>query len=257
MTVITFMSDFGMSDHYVAAVKAAIFRHNTNLTLVDISHHIKPGDIGHAAYLLKHVFRDFPEGSVHLCAIDKATKQPNKLIGLKLENHYFVGYDCGLFSLISNEQPSQIIELKSVDSTFISKDILAPAAAKLANGHILGDLGNDHANIQQLFSRQLKVTKREIVGHIIRIDGYGNLITNILKPEYETILNLNGGKHPLIRFGRENAPNIHKTYYDVESGDCYVIFNSNGNLQIGINNGNAAELLGLKLDSPVMIDFEA
>ena len=259
MALVTFMSDFGTEDHYVAAVKAAILKGNQSLNIIDISHSIYPSDIGHASYVLKSVFRDFPANTVHLCAVDLNSREPNKLIAIKLEEHYFVGPDSGLFSLLSTQRPTAIIDinaLKPIESTFDAKDIMAPVVSGLANGKNIHEIGPELQEMKVLYSRQLKVTKREISGNVIRVDSYGNLITNIVQTEFDTIMKINGNKPFEVGFGREKSRRIHKTYNEVESGEFYIFFNSNGYLQIGINKGNASELLGLALDSPVVINFE-
>lgn len=259
MTIVTFMSDFGKEDHYVAAVKAAILKINPNVGIIDISHEIYPSDIGHASYVLKSVFKDFPEGTIHLCAIDIANREPSRLVAIKLEEHYFVGSDCGIFSLLSDQQPTMAIELNNDQpeySTFEAKDILAPVVGKLANGSDLKDFGKDAGQLKTLYARQLKVTKREIAGNIIRVDHYGNLITNIKKSEFDIITKINGNKPFQVCFGRERCSRFHKSFFEVDSGEYFIIFNSNGLLQIGINKGNASELLGLNLDAPVTINFE-
>ncbi|WP_258104137.1 S-adenosyl-l-methionine hydroxide adenosyltransferase family protein [Marinoscillum sp. MHG1-6] len=258
MAVITFMSDFGREDHYIAAVKGAILRQNPSINIVDISHEVKVGDIGQAAYLLKNVFREFPKGTVHLCAVDRMAKEPSRQLALKVEDHFFVGPDSGVFSLISQERPMAIVDInivRPIMSTFMSKDLLAPVAANLASGKNIHEMGKPVDSVYELFARKLKVTKREIAGNVIRVDHYGNLITNIEKKEYETIQKINGNVAFDITIGRESVGTIHKHYADVDSGECFVFFNSLGHLQIGINKGNAAELLGLKLDTPITINF--
>lgn len=259
MALVTFMSDFGTEDHYVAAVKAAILKANPSLNIVDISHNIYPCDLGHASYVLKNVYKDFPPNTVHLCGVDLSNRTPSKLIAIKMEEHYFVGFDNGLFSLISTQRPTAIIHLNAinpVNTTFPSKDILAPAAAGLASGKNIHDLGPALEEITVLYPRQLKVTKREISGNVIRVDIYGNLITNINQREFETIVRLNHEKPFEVCFGRERSRKIHTAYHEVESGEYFILFNSKGLLQIGINKGNASELLGLFLDAPVIINFE-
>jgi hypothetical protein len=255
MAVVTFMSDYGLKDHYVAAVKATILSVNPLINIVDISHHIKPFDIAHGAYVLKNSYPLFPEGSVHLVGIDAPGQKNNRVIAVKLDGHYFVGRDNGLFSIISSSKPEMVIEFDNKKSTFVVKDILAINAAKLANGTAIETLGNRIDDENRLISRVAKVTKREIVGNVIRVDHYGNLITNIKKSDYEAIQKMNGNVPILIQFGREQYHKFHTIYNEVEPGDCYVLFNSADLLQIGLNMGNACELLGLTEDAPVYITF--
>ncbi len=257
MAIVTFMSDYGWQDHYVAAVKAAVLQEGTDINIVDISHDINCFDISHGAYVLSNSFRSFPKGTVHLVCIDPVPREGLRSIAIELEGHYFVGDDSGLFSLISTAQPSTAIEITGDnETTFVGKDLFAPIAARLAKGEAIQSLGNPIQSIETRIARQLKASKREIVGHIIRVDRYGNLITNIAQKDFEAILQLNGQQDYEIHVGREVFRGVHKAYHEVDSGNCFIIFNSLGLLQIGINKGNASELFGLKLDTPIVIEFK-
>lgn len=256
MAIITFMSDFGLADHYVAAVKASLLKTDPRQVIVDISHQIRPFDIANAAQVLKNVFHEFPTGTVHLAPID-SSRATAQLIAVELAGHYFVGFDSGLFSLLSKEQPTSAVILEAENETFPAKTSLAKAAVALATGARLESLGKRTDQILTFYERQLKVTKRQIAGHVVHVDVYGNLLTNILKSEFETIKRINGeGCRALIQVGRESFEKFHSYFTDVDPGECFIIFNSGDKLQIGINQGNASELLGLHLDSPVFIDFE-
>jgi len=255
MAVITFMSDFGTDDHYVATVKGKILSKNPNQQIVDISHAIKPYDISHAAFVLKSVYSDFPSGTVHLVSVDSVRERSNG-VALRLDDHFFVGFNCGLFSMLSENEPTEIVEVDIADSTFPAKGVLSDAVIELSSGAELKKLGNSLDGLVKLFARQLKVTKREIAGNVVNVDHYGNLITNITKTEFDKILEINGSTVKYqIRFGRESFDRTNKFFSDVESGDCYVLFNSIGNLQIGLNKGDASQLLGLGVDAPVHIEF--
>ncbi len=251
------MSDFGTVDHYVAAVKAAIISESPTQLVADITHDIRPFDISHAAMVLRNIYNEFPQKTVHIVAVD-AMKEKSRAVAIEIDNHFFVGFDSGLFSLISEKKPDQIVMLQNGQSTFPAKDVLAKTALEIANGKALKEVGEAVDSMNELYGRQLKVTKREIAGNVISVDHYGNLITNILKSEFEKILEINGsGVRYAIKFGREVFENFHQYFSDVESGDCYLLFNSSGFLQIGINKGNASELLGLSIDSPVLIEFSS
>jgi len=255
MSVITFLSDFGTTDHYVAAVKARMVSQRPDQVIVDLSHDIRPFDIGHASTVLRQVYQDFPDGTVHLVAVD-SMRQRSKPIALQLENHFFVGFDSGLFSLLSEKKPEIVVSLDAALSVFPAKEVLGPIAVQIASGATLQKVGTPMEGYKELYPRQLKVTKREIAGNVVSVDHYGNLITNIQQGDFEKILSINGnGTRHTIRFGREAFSKVHEYYTEVESGDCFVMFNSLGFLQIGINKGNASELLGLRIDAPVIIEF--
>ncbi|HEX9651337.1 MAG TPA: SAM-dependent chlorinase/fluorinase [Cyclobacteriaceae bacterium] len=253
MAIITFTSDFGETDHYIAAVKARILAFNPNLTIVDITHNVQAGDLAHASFVVKSVYRDFPKGTTHLIAVGSAK---SRFVGLKVNEHYFLGHDNGLFGLITEETSTEAIDLNNphkIRSQFPAKDILATAAAKLASGVGFSDLGVRIDDFKIMIPRRVKSTKSQIAGHVIRVDYYGNLISNI---EEETFRFLTRDKRFAISFGRERAFHVHDYYDSVENGECFIIFNSLGLLEIGINKGNAAQLLGLDYDSPIIINIE-
>jgi S-adenosylmethionine hydrolase len=256
MAIVTLLTDSGESDHYVAAIKARILSVNPGLKIVDISHQIKPSDIAHAAYILRAVFRDFPKGTVHLVGVDSAGQRDDAAIALQLEDHYFIGTDNGLFGLISDKPHQFLAELNTIQpiqSTFPEKDIFAPAAAKLASGVGMADIGRPMGTFKKMIDRQVKATKKIIAGHVIRVDNYGNLITNIPKDAFDI---LSKGKTFTVQFGGEKFRRIFTHYNQAEEGECFLLFNNLGLLEVGIYKGNACELLGLAYDSMVNITFD-
>ncbi|RZS98718.1 SAM hydrolase/SAM-dependent halogenase family protein [Cecembia calidifontis] len=255
MALITFTSDFGDMDYYVPAVKAKMLSINPQLTIVDITHKVENYDVAHAAFVLKYVYNEFPKGTVHLVAMNATSNVTDGYIGIKLNEHIFIGPNNGILSLLSEEEPGIIVKLGDVhikDSTFPAKDILAPVAAKVATGASIHDFGGPLSQIKKMIPRNFKATKKQITGHVIRVDNYGNLITNITKEVFDT---LNPGRFN-IEFSRETLTKLNTNYDQVEPGDCFAFFNSLGLLEIGINHGHGAELLGLRYDSPVFINFE-
>jgi S-adenosylmethionine hydrolase len=256
MAIVTLLTDSGESDHYVAAIKAKIISVNPGIRVEDISHRIQPTDIAHAAFVLKSVFRDFPKGTVHLVGVDASGNRGDSYIALQLEDHFFVGADNGLFGLISERPHQNLVELNTINSittTFPERDVFAAVAAKLASGVSLTDLGKPMQVFKKMIDRQVKATKKQIAGTVIRVDNFGNLITNIPKEAFDI---LSKGKTYTIQFGGEKFRRVHTQYNQADQGECFIVFNSLGVLEIGIYKGNASELLGLDYDSMVNIVFE-
>ncbi|AGA76639.1 SAM hydrolase/SAM-dependent halogenase family protein [Echinicola vietnamensis] len=254
MALVTFLSDFGDSDYYVPAVKAKMLSINPQLHIVDITHQIETYDIAHAAFVLRSVYKEFPKGTIHLVALNSTSSMTDGYIGIKLEEHIFVGPNNGVLSMLADYDPGIVVKFADIhikDSTFPAKDILAPIAAKVASGAAIHDFGGPLQSIRKMMPRQIKATKKQIVGHVLRMDGYGNLITNIPKSVFNQ---LNPGKFTL-EFSREVLTEFHASYDSVEPGDCFALFNSLDFLEIGINHGHGGDLLGLKYDSPVVINF--
>lgn len=256
MAIVTLLTDSGESDHYVAAIKAKIISINPGIRVEDISHKIKPADLAHAAFVLRAVFRDFPKGTVHLVGVDAVGNRGDAYIALQMEDHFFVGCDNGLFGLISDKPHQQLVELNAINSistTFPERDVFAHAASKLASGVSITNLGKPMPQFRKMIDRQIKATRKQITGSIVRVDAVGNLITNISKETFEI---LSKDKVYTVQFGGEKFRRIHTQYSQAEQGECFIVFNSLNLLEIGIYKGNASELLGLGYDSTVNITFE-
>jgi S-adenosylmethionine hydrolase len=254
MALVTFLSDFGDQDYYVPAVKAKMLSINPELNIIDISHSIAPFDLEHAAFVLRSTFREFPAGTIHLVGINTVGEMTQGYIGMKLEEHIFIGPNNGILSLLGDFEPEILVQFADIhlkDSTFPTRDILAPIAAKIASGAAIEDFGGPLTSFRKLMSGHAKATREHIIGHVIRIDRYGNLLTNVRREVFEK---LNPGKFK-IQFGRESTDSLQTRYDQVESGEPFVFFNSLDVLEIGINHGNGGKLLGLKQGSVIYIHF--
>ena len=256
MAIVTLLTDSGESDHYIAAIKARILTVDPGIRIVDISHQVRAFDIGHAAFVLRSVFREFPPGTIHLVGVDAAGNRGDDFIIVQLEGHFFIGADNGLFSLLSDQPPEKIWRIDpttSEGSTFPEKEAVARAAGKLATGEDPASMAKPLTDFKRMVDRQVKATRKQITGHIVRVDHFGNLITNIPKQTFDI---LSKEKSFTVQFGGEKFRRIHAAYNQAEQGECFLVFNSLNFLEIGIYKGNAAELLGLGYDSIVNIIFE-
>jgi len=256
MAIITFMSDFGWRDPYVASVKAKILSVNHTMQIIDITHEIEHFNIPHAAYVMRNVFRDFPKGTVHLVCVNMPVSGREKIVAIKLEEHYFVGVDNGFFSLLSDKQPTVAVELRKDDKyspVFPEKSLLATSAVALASGSSIYNMGIELPGLTNMLLQQVKITKNQIWGKVIHVDHYGNLVTNITRDMFHQVYD---NRPYSVMFSRESVESISDSYNKVESGECVVLFNSSGNMEIAICHGNASELLGLQYDSQVQIRFQ-
>ena len=255
MPIVTFLSDFGTKDHYVAAVKAVLYRQEPTCQIIDINHNIEVCNIMEAAYVLKSLYQDFPKGTIHLLGVGTSLAHKGRFLAVLLHYHIFVLPDNGLLNLISEQKPSQIIALTNSQKEAISfptKTVLAPAIAQLLQGISVEKLGKKTSTIYKSKEYAIAVSEKTMKGDVIYIDGSGNAITNI---EESVFFEARKERRFIINFTREKFKKIHKSYQDGELGDCVIFFNSNGMLEIAINQGNASELLGLKYGSSVLINF--
>ncbi|MFC6999180.1 SAM hydrolase/SAM-dependent halogenase family protein [Rufibacter roseus] len=253
MGFLTFLSDFGTTDHYVASVKAKILTLKPEQVIVDISHDVEPFNIAHGLHVINSVFQDFPEGTVHLLAVDTHGSKSGRYQAALYKGHYFVCADNGLLSLLTEGDPRQLVDLPPMhDTSSPARDILAPAAVALANGSNMAEIGELADGMVQLINRQLRLNDHSIIGHVVHVDHYGNLITDITRDSVDAI---GHGRHFTIHFNREVIDRVSTRYNQPGEGDCVALFNRQGYLTIGINKGHASELLGMFFDSPVEVHF--
>lgn len=254
MALITFLSDFGHTDHYVAAVKARILLQAENQPILDISHQVKKHDIIHAAHVLQAILPDFPEGTVHLVAVKThALQSQAPYIALRMKGQYFVGPNNGIFSLIGNARPEEIVQLPvNQNASFPARDVLAEVARQLANGKTLKEIGSPTDDFVAYKPQEMRAQKELIQGQVVHIDTYGNLVTNIEQAAFEA---LRQDRPFLIQFRGYKLDQLNPDYQGGQ-GEAFALFNSQGLLEIGILHGDAGQLLGLEFGSPVMIKFE-
>jgi S-adenosylmethionine hydrolase len=253
MGLLTFLSDFGYTDHYVAAVKAKILSLDPSVLIVDVSHGIEPFNLAHGVQVLRAAYPSFPEGTVHLVAVDSHGSRDNRYLAIRYHQHFFVAPDNGILSLLTESAPEEMVEIPASSRTSSpTVDILAPAALQLAQTGSLAQVGEKTNRMHELLNRQLKLGDHTITGHVIHVDHYGNLITDITRDSIEAIAH---GRSCTIHFARETVSRIQSRYTQADDGDCVCIYNNQGQLCIGINKGNASELLGLSFDSQVDVRF--
>jgi S-adenosyl-L-methionine hydrolase (adenosine-forming) len=247
--IITLLTDFGIEDYYVAAMKGVILARCGHARLIDISHNIAPQNVLSAGYVLRGAYEQFPAGTIHLAVVDPGVGSSRRGIILRTDRYLFVGPDNGLFSLVMPEsvesfeiQPSAHLPAM-VSNTFHGRDIFAPVAAALATGVKPDELGSPIPDPQRL--RPItQISSSEIESQIIHIDRFGNGVTGIERRQ------LNSDLLPRSFAVRVGDAVIHgqKRFYSEEpvvSGEPFVIWGSLNFLEISVANDSAAAALGL------------
>ncbi len=256
MGIVTLISDWGTSDYYVSAVKGMIYKFNSAAKIVDITHQIKPFDKVEAAYILKNAFQSFPDGTVHIIGINTEESLKNVHIVAYYNKQYFIGTDDGIFSLIFDHKPESIHELdipmESSNHTFSSRDRFAKAAAHLAQGNPPEDLGPSKENLVSNMLFNPVIIEDTLKGMIIHIDNYDNLITNIDKNEFTGFI-AKSNFEISFRSQKYKVTEVNQSYGDVRPGEIVALFTGNDMLEIAINKGKAASLLGIQKSDPIVI----
>ncbi|UKJ06028.1 SAM hydrolase/SAM-dependent halogenase family protein [Solitalea lacus] len=257
MAIITLTTDLGHRDFYQAALKGAILSQLPEVRIVDISHQISSYNIPQAAFILKNSYKFFPKDSIHIIGIDPDYNQsPNYLI-VEYNGHRFIGADNGVFSLLFDEAPTEIFKIKLSTNAelghFPLLDVFVKAACHLAKGGKAADIGTEIKDYNHRTLIQPIVESNMIRGSVLYIDSFQNVITNISREVYE--MNVAARNFDIIFRRNESISRISKHYNDVPEGEKLALFSITGYLEIAINKGNAAGLLGLHLGDMVRIEF--
>lgn len=248
--IITLITDFGLKDGYVGAMKGVIFRINPEARIVDITHEVEVHNVFDAAFVLAAVYRFFPRGSVHLVIVDPGVGSNRRPILIETEEYYFVGPDNGVFTFVSEfSEIKRIITISEpkyllprISDTFHGRDIFAPVAAYLTRGVDPGEFGSPLKKYKKLRIPRPRKKGKEILGEIIQIDKFGNLVSNITE---ESIGELLLGKGYQIIVGGRKISRLSSSYSGVKKGRILAIFGSSGFLEISVNQGNASRALSL------------
>jgi hypothetical protein len=248
--IITLVTDFGLSDPYVAMMKGVMLTINPDARLVDISHQIRVGSILHTARIIRETFSYFPRGTVHMAVVDPGVGSERRCIGLETESHLFVGPDNGIFwPVIEDHEETRIVHLTTesyflphITRTFHGREVFAPVAAHLSMGIDLQMMGPMIEDPIELHVPMPKKKGETYYGQVIRVDNFGNLITNIGRPELELFLE---SAQPITNVGNLTIEKLSLIYADVEEGEPLVLINSSDSLEIAVNLGRADNYIGV------------
>ncbi|WP_298343989.1 SAM-dependent chlorinase/fluorinase [uncultured Algibacter sp.] len=277
MAIITLTTDFGEKDHFAGATKGAIYSELPDVKIVDISHSVSPFNIPEAAYIIQNAYNSFPKGTIHIIGIDSEINPENKHIAIKLDEHYFVCANNGIMSMICSEiAPEKIVEINihdKIQTSFPVLDVFVKVACHIARGGTLEVIGKTISEIKPIKNIVPYVNddKTQIIGSVIYIDNYGNVVTNIKRSFFETVQK---GRDFEISARNYTFKKILNKYSDIvnfeipenkrnDEGRKLVVFNSGDFLEIAVYKsnsdtvGSASTLLGLGLMDAVSISFVA
>lgn len=242
--LICLLSDFSFKDYFVAAMKGSIYRENPSAMIVDITHDIPKYNILKGALVLRNVYRSFPDGTIFVAVVDPGVGSSRQPLIMRAGNHFFVGPDNGLLSLVLLEHSRA--DLFSIDiaalsptisSTFHGRDIFAPIAAKLSMGIMPESLGSPFSDPVKLSFPRPKLYKNSILGKALCCDSFGNIQTNI------SARLLEGKNIKRVLFGGYCVFGISSCYEDGKDLDFTVLIDSSGFLEIASYKGSAAAKL--------------
>ena len=244
-SLITLLTDFGLSDSYVAEVKGVLLSRAPppGVTLVDITHQISPGDVRAGQYLLARAWSRFPKGTVHLAIVDPGVGTSRRAVAATAGGHLFVAPDNGLLSFLPSPRFVSLAIPADAAPTFHGRDVFAPAAAALASGTRLEELGTP---ITDAYHSPLPTPHHDgtaVMGEVLYVDRFGTLISNIPGPDVEPGVR--------IRVAGTDVGALRRTFGDVERGTLVALVGSGGTVEIAVRDGSAARLLGVGVAAEV------
>jgi len=256
LPIITLTTDLGYKDFYVPAAKGTIWGALPTANIADITHEIKPFRLDEASFILRGCFEDFPPGTIHIVSVDSSRGTDRRFIAAKAMGHYFLCHDNGIISLVIDDHLiEEVVELpfEIEDLIFPLKKIFAPAAIKLAESGDLKKLGTPLKDYVRRANMRPLIEESIIRGTVIYTDNIGNAIVNIDKDSFGRVAK---GRPFKINYNRaEYFDKIHTHYNEVPEGERICLFGTNGLLEIAINKGSCASLLGIKTGHLILVEF--
>ena len=259
--VIALLTDFGSHDHYAGTMKGIALGICADATLVDITHDLPPHDVLAGALELAACYRYFPSGTIFLVVVDPGVGSSRRGIAAEAGEYKFVAPDNGVLTIVFDEvPPKRMVELTerryarpTVSRTFEGRDRFAPAAGWLAKGIELSALGRPAGAVQRLDVPRPQIEPGRLVGQVLRVDRFGNLITNIDRKVFDQIAPAGSSSMLDFHVGPHQIGRVVSTYADAAAGELCALFGSSDHLEIAANGSSAATLLGLGRGTPVHI----
>jgi S-adenosylmethionine hydrolase len=240
--MIVLLTDFGQSE-YVGVMKGVIYSIAGDAKIVDLCHDISPQNVIEALWLLKKNYKYFPNGAVFCCVVDPGVGTERKALAVKTENFYFVAPDNGL--LWETLKLQKIMEIRQIpvpadaSRTFHGRDVFAKAAANIDLGNF-DDVGEKIKEIERL---ELYLNQRE--GIVVRIDRFGNIITNLAKQDKN--------KYSVQMVGKKYVMNYYPNYDSAKEDELFLIEGSGNTLEISLKNGSANDKLHVKVGGKITV----
>ena len=275
MSIITLTTDFGFKDYFVSVIKASIYKEIPNANIIDISNSISPFNHSEAAYVLKNAYCAFPKKSIHIVGVDSEFSPENKHLLMRFDGHYFIGANNGIFSLLlEGRKFDKLVEINIHDvsiSSFPVLDVFVKVAGHLSRKGNMEVVGIKTNNLKEIVNVNpvLNETQTQLIGSVIYIDNFGNVVTNIKKKYF---LEVQKSRDFVIYANSVKFQKIYNSYseaidFDIpknkreEEGKKIAIWNSAGYLEIAIYKsnpskvGSANSLFGLEFRTTITIEF--
>jgi len=257
--VVTFTSDLGKRDYYLAAVKSVFLNGEKSSEFIEISNEVSPFNVFEGAFNLRNAYHFFPEQTIHIFSIFSVSDSVSKHVLAMYKNHYFIGPNNGFLSLVLTEKPTWVKKIIGYEGEqnllFPSRNIYANLAKKMIDGENIDTFLTVEEDFVELSVINPRVNEHEINGIVIYADSFGNIHSNIHKTLFEDVAK--GRNFELrLRGTKEKITKIHPHYRKVNSTELMCFFNSTGYLEIAVRGDKVNKLFAIRLNDPIRIEFE-
>ena len=250
-SLITLLTDFGERDYFVGSMKGVIFGINPQARIVDLSHEVSAHSIEAAAYMLKASYSYFPDGTVHVAVVDPGVGTNRRPLLVTTSRYHFIAPDNGLLSYIYQDElgvevraiENKQYRLDSEGATFDGRDVFAPAAAWLTKGQQPGSYGHLVKDYVRLATPEPVVEGKVLTGHIIYVDHFGNLISNISQLHIRELRGATRKSEFSIQIAGHPIDTVSSSYANGTKHAPAALINSNGQLEVFVKEGSATDLL--------------
>ena len=249
--LITLLTDFGDRDSFVASMKGVVLTINPHAIFVDLSHHVPPHSVEDAAYILNSCYRYFPKGTVHVAVVDPGVGSARRPLIAKSERYFFLAPDNGLLThILADNSEMEVREIENVDyrlpsqgHTFDGRDLFAPAAAWLTRQQPFESFGRLVTDCKIFTIATPTWESKTLVGEIVHVDRFGNLISNLTQQHLEEARFVSKGHQPSIRVDKQIIEGLVASYSEGTEAKPSALINSDGRLEVFVKEASAADLL--------------
>jgi len=260
-SLITLLTDFGHRDYFVPSMKGVMYGINSQVRIVDLSHDITPQAVEEAAFHLKSCYSYFPDGTIHVVVVDPGVGSDRRSILVSTSRYFFLAPDNGVLSYIFEEERS--VEVRAIENkqyrldsegaTFAGRDLFSPAAAWLTKGQMPGSYGPLIHDYVKLPTSEAKMENGTLVGKVIYIDHFGNLISNITPTDLDTFRSVTKQEIQSIQLGNHIIKGMKTHYAEGALGMPEALINSNAHLEVFIKQDHAAARCACKVGERIEV----
>ena len=257
--IITLTTDYGTNDHLVGTMKGVILKINPDVTIVDITHNVTAYDLLDGALAIGSAYAYFPPKTVHVVVVDPGVGTERRPLLVSAQNQYFIAPDNGVLSVIFEREDNVVVRhanvehyyLSPLSKTFHGRDVFAPVAAWLTKGWQTPSMGDEITDYKKFAMPKPKEADGSLMGVVLRVDAFGNLITNFRSEHLATNAHENGNLN--LQVGAHAVKKLVDTFARGAAGEPIAYVGSSGYIEIGVNKGSAARTLALGRGTPVVL----